>query len=178
MDKAQTASSVGNAMVRGAANAAAGAAKIFSQLGPFAFPVVAAMVGAAGGAGPEAAPWRRQQGGRSRLPRMSRRRRAPGPCSAPATPNRTASRRSLELMLKNTNRDLEYSQRDGAVAALDRRSDRRALRRDRAPDGRERRHVRHAGLGLGKSSERELRHACWRPCRRRSGQSARSRDWA
>tara|TARA_R110002051_G_scaffold161835_7_gene233465 strand:- start:619 stop:2895 length:2277 start_codon:yes stop_codon:yes gene_type:complete len=44
MDTQQTGVSVGNSLARGAASAAAGAAKMFEMLGPFAFPVVAGML--------------------------------------------------------------------------------------------------------------------------------------
>jgi len=44
MDTQETGVSVGNSLARGAASAAAGAAKIFEMLGPFAFPVVAGML--------------------------------------------------------------------------------------------------------------------------------------
>jgi hypothetical protein len=44
MDTQQTGVSVGNSLTRGAASAAAGAAKMFEMLGPFAFPVVAGML--------------------------------------------------------------------------------------------------------------------------------------
>ena len=60
VDGQVTASSIGNSLARGAASAAAGAAKMFEMLGPFAFPVVAGMLallaslglkGAGGGGG-------------------------------------------------------------------------------------------------------------------------------
>ncbi len=44
LDTQQTGVSVGNSLARGAASAAAGAAKMFEMLGPFAFPVVAGMI--------------------------------------------------------------------------------------------------------------------------------------
>ena len=44
LDTQQTGVSVGNSLTRGAASAAAGAAKMFEMLGPFAFPVVAGMI--------------------------------------------------------------------------------------------------------------------------------------
>jgi hypothetical protein len=107
-DKVQTASAVGNAMVRGSANAAAGAASIFSQLGAFGFPVVAAMVGVlaamglkglgGGGKGPSipsAEDLQAKQGAGSVL----------GDSSAKSD----SIAASLDLMLKNTNKDLEYS---------------------------------------------------------------------
>lgn len=51
MGQQETASSVANSMTKGAASAAAGAAKIFEMLGPWAFPVVAGMLALLGGLG-------------------------------------------------------------------------------------------------------------------------------
>jgi hypothetical protein len=45
LDTTSTTTSVANSITRGVASAASGAAKIFEQLGPWGFPVVAAMVG-------------------------------------------------------------------------------------------------------------------------------------
>lgn len=47
----ETAMSVANSMAKGAASAAAGAAKMFEMLGPFAFPIVAGMLGLLAGLG-------------------------------------------------------------------------------------------------------------------------------
>jgi hypothetical protein len=108
LDGVATVKSIANAMARGAADAAAGAAKIFSSLGPLGFPVVAAMVGvlaalglkgiSGGGKGPAiptAEDLQAKQGTGSVL----------GDSDAKSD----SIANSLELMLKNTNKDLEYS---------------------------------------------------------------------
>ncbi|CAN7168158.1 phage tail length tape measure family protein [Brevundimonas sp. LjRoot202] len=51
MGQTETASSVANSAARGAASMAAGAAKMFEALGPWAFPAVAAMIGLLAGLG-------------------------------------------------------------------------------------------------------------------------------
>lgn len=51
LDGQQTASSVSNSLARGAASTAAGAAKMFEMLGPFAFPVVIGMLALLAGLG-------------------------------------------------------------------------------------------------------------------------------
>jgi hypothetical protein len=108
MDATHTGTSIANSAARGAADMASGAAKIFSQLGVWAFPVVAAMVavlvglglkgGGGGGAGvtmPTAEEVQKQQGA--------------GTVLGDAGAKSESIARSLEIMASNTNRDLEYS---------------------------------------------------------------------
>lgn len=110
-----TTKSVANSATRGSADAAAGAAKMFSFLGPFAFPVVAAMVAvlatmglkglSGGGSGPSiptAEDIQKQQGTGSVLGDSEAKSGSIGA--------------SLNLMLKNSNKDLEYASE--AVRAL------------------------------------------------------------
>lgn len=106
LDTAKTGSSVGNAMVRGTADQAAGAAKMFSFLGPFAFPVVAAMIALLAGLG--------LKGGSSSapsIPTAEELQEAAGTGSvlgdSKAKSNSIAN--SLEIVAANSNRDLEYS---------------------------------------------------------------------
>lgn len=106
LDTAKTGSSVGNALVRGAADQAAGAAKMFSFLGPFAFPVVAAMIALLAGLG--------LKGGGSAaptIPTAEELQEAAGTGSVlgdgKAKSNSIAN--SLEIVASNSNRDLEYS---------------------------------------------------------------------
>lgn len=106
LDTAKTGSSVGNAMVRGAADQAAGAAKMFSFLGPFAFPVVAAMITLLAGLG--------LKGGKSAapsIPTADELQEAAGTGSVlgdgSAKSNSIAN--SLEIVAANTDKNLEYS---------------------------------------------------------------------
>lgn len=107
MDTTKTTSSVANAGARTAADTAAGAAKMFSFLGPFAFPVVAAMIAVMAslgfkGGGSSSAP---------SIPTAEELQEAAGTGSvlgdSKAKSNSIAN--SLEIVAANTNRDLEYS---------------------------------------------------------------------
>lgn len=94
-------------LIQTARSVAAGAAKMFAQLGPFAFPVVAAMLGVmaslgfGGGGG----------GGSASIPSAQDLQDAQGTGSVlgDATAKSESIARSLEIMTKNSNRDLEYS---------------------------------------------------------------------
>lgn len=107
-DGAQTASSVANSATRAAADQAAGGAKIFSQLGVWAFPVVAAMVavlaalgmkgGGGGGSGPTIPSAEDLQEGAGTGTVLGDTR---------AKSNSIAN--SLEIVAANTNKDLEYT---------------------------------------------------------------------
>lgn len=108
MDTTKTASSVANSMTRGAADQAAGAAKIFAELGPWAFPVVAAMVAVLAGLGLKGG-----GGGGSgvRVPTAEEMQAGQGTGTvlgdSSAKSNSIAN--ALTAMLENTNKDLEYS---------------------------------------------------------------------
>lgn len=107
LDTTKTGASVGNAMVRGAADQAAGAAKMFSFLGPFAFPVVAAMIALLAGLGLKGG----GSGGAPSIPTAEELQEAAGTGSvlgdSKAKSNSIAN--SLEIVADNTNKDLEYS---------------------------------------------------------------------
>lgn len=108
VDLGMTAKSVANAGVRGSADAAAGAAKMFSFLGPFAFPVVAAMVALLASMGLKGL------GGGSKGPSIPtaeelQERQGTGSVLGDTKAKSNSIENSLALMLKNTNRDLEYS---------------------------------------------------------------------
>ena len=85
---------------------AAGAAKIFSQLGVYAFPVVGAMIavmaglGFSGGSSAQAAPTSSQD---------RQDNAGTGSVLGDATAKSASIANSLEIMASNTNRDLEYS---------------------------------------------------------------------
>lgn len=111
---AETGAKIGLYGAETAAGIAAGAANIFAQLGPFGFPVVAAMVavmaglGFGGGSG----------GGASLAPRSGQRQDAQGAGSVVGDPTAKSKsiERSLELAGSNWNKDLEYS--SGMLSAL------------------------------------------------------------
>jgi hypothetical protein len=108
IDKASTASSVANSAVRGTADAAAGAAKIFASLGPLGFPVVAAMVAVlaslglkglhGGGHGPS-------------IPTAEDVQKAQGTGTVlgDSSAKSDSIAKSLALVEAHTNKDLEYS---------------------------------------------------------------------
>lgn len=108
LDAIHTAKSIASAFARGAADAAAGAAKMFSQLGVFAFPVVAAMVGLlvalglriAGGGGSSPAIVTAEERQKSQ---------GAGTVLGEAEAKSESIARSLELVEAHTNKDLEYS---------------------------------------------------------------------
>lgn len=107
-DSAKTASHVSNSATRTAANTAEGGSKIFAELGPWAFPVVAAMVavlaalgakgGGGGGSGPKIPTAEDVQAGQGAGSVLG---------DAKAKSNSIAN--SLEIVASNTNKDLEYS---------------------------------------------------------------------
>lgn len=108
MDTTQTGTSVANSLTRATADQAAGASKIFSQLGVWAFPVVAAMVailaslgvrgGGGGGSGPA-------------IPSAEQMQESLGTGTVLGDP--TAKSESLghafDIMIENSNEELEYS---------------------------------------------------------------------
>ncbi len=106
MKGAEATATVAGATAEAAANTTAGASKIFSQLGMWAFPVVAAMIAvmaSLGGRGgsvsqpniPTAEDMQAQQGAGSVL--------------GDATAKSDSINRALEIMASNSNSDLEYS---------------------------------------------------------------------
>lgn len=107
-DVTKTTSSVANSAVRTTANTAEGGSKIFAELGPWAFPVVAAMVaviaalgfrgggGGGGGAPPTSAQDLQDAAGT-------------GTVLGDSKAKSESIANSLELVAQNTNRDLEYS---------------------------------------------------------------------
>lgn len=113
-DAIATAKSIANAFASGAANAAAGAAKMFQQLGIFAFPVVAAMGAVLVGLGLKAF-----GGGSSpSIPSAEDRQKSQGTGTVlgDATAKSESIAHSLDLVAANTNKDLEYS--NGMLRAL------------------------------------------------------------
>jgi hypothetical protein len=106
-DIAHTASSVANSAVRTTANTAEGGSKIFAELGPWAFPVVAAMVallatlGAKGGGG----------GGGATIPNVDDLQAAQGAGTVlgDSKAKSESIKNSLEIVAANTNKDLEYT---------------------------------------------------------------------
>jgi hypothetical protein len=107
-DVAHTASSVANSGTRTAANTAEGGSKIFSQLGVWAFPVVAAMIallaslGAKGGGGAAVGP---------AIPNVDGLQAAQGAGTVlgDSKAKSDSIQHSLEIVAANTNKDLEYS---------------------------------------------------------------------
>lgn len=108
LDKTSTVSSIGNAIARGAADAAAGAAKIFSSLGPLGFPVVAAMVAVLASMGLRGL---KGGGGGPKIPSAADVQAAQGTGSVLGAGDQKSSSlsNSLAIVAKNSNRDLEYS---------------------------------------------------------------------
>lgn len=108
-DATQTASSVANSATRAAADQAAGGAKIFSQLGVWAFPVVAAMVAVLAALGMKGG-----KGGSGSAPSMPsaedlQESAGTGTVLGDAKAKSNSIANSLEIVAQNTNRDLEYS---------------------------------------------------------------------
>lgn len=108
VEAVHTAKSIAGALARGAADAAAGAAKMFSQLGVFAFPVVAAMVGLLVSLGLRIA------GGGGSSPSIvtaeeRQKTQGTGTVLGDAEAKSESIARSLELVEAHTNKDLEYS---------------------------------------------------------------------
>jgi len=105
MDSAHTATSVANSGLRGAADAAAGAAKIFSFLGPFAFPVVAAMIALLASMG------LRTGGGKRGGFDLKSYQDAMGTGSVlgDSSAKSDSITHSLDLLTANSDKDLEYS---------------------------------------------------------------------
>lgn len=94
-------------MINTALEVANGAAKMFSFLGPFAFPVVAAMMAVMAGLG-----FKGGSGGAAKAPPTPQEMQAAqgtGSVLGDSTEKSNSISNSLELMLKNTNKDLEYS---------------------------------------------------------------------
>lgn len=107
MGKAETASVVGDAMTQASANQAAGASKIFSQLGMWAFPVVGAMVavlasmGMKGGKGGSAAA--------PTLPEDIQAQIGVGTIYGSQDAKSESIARSLDIIAANSNSDLEFA---------------------------------------------------------------------
>jgi hypothetical protein len=107
MDAAATSSSVANSTVRATADQAAGASKMFSQLGVWAFPAVAAMIallaslGVGGGGG----------GGGYTPPTAEdlQERIGTGTVLGDRNAQSESIQNALDLIASNTNSDLEYS---------------------------------------------------------------------
>jgi len=107
-DATKTASHLANSAVRTTANTAEGGSKIFAELGPWAFPVVAAMVavlaalGARGGGGSSSGP---------SIPSAEDLQSGAGTGTVLGDTKAKSESiaRSLELVAANTNSDLEYS---------------------------------------------------------------------
>lgn len=107
-DVMHTTSSVANSGVRAAADTAAGGAKIFSQLGVFAFPVVAAMIAVLAALGLKG----RGGGGSSTPPISAEDSQAAAGTGTVLGDSKAKSdsiARSLEIVAENTNRDLQYT---------------------------------------------------------------------
>lgn len=109
-DVTKTASSVANSGVRTTANTIEGGSKIFASLGPWGFPVVAAMVAVLAALGASAL----GGGGGSSGPAMPtpedlQDKQGTGSVLGDAAAKSESITRSLELVASNTNRDLEYS---------------------------------------------------------------------
>lgn len=106
MDTMKTTSSVANAGARTAADTAAGGAKMFSFLGPFAFPVVAAMIAVMASLG-----FKSGTSSAPSIPTAEELQETAGTGSilgdSKAKSNSIAN--SLEIVASNTNKDLEYT---------------------------------------------------------------------
>lgn len=107
-DASKTASHLANSATRTTANTAEGGSKIFAELGPYAFPVVAAMVavlaalGARGGGGASGGP---------KIPTAEDLQAGAGTGTVLGDTKAKSESisRSLELVAANTNSDLQYS---------------------------------------------------------------------
>lgn len=107
-DATKTTSAVVNSGVRTTANTAEGGSKIFAELGPWAFPVVAAMVAVLAALGASAG------GGGSSGPTMPsiddvQAGQGTGSVLGDSKAKSESITRSLDIVASNTNRDLEYS---------------------------------------------------------------------
>lgn len=107
MDTAHTATSVANSTARATADTGAGAAKMFSFLGPFAFPVVAAMLALLVGLGVKTG----GGGGAPSVPSAEDIQKATGTGTVLGDPTAKSNSiaNSLAIVADNTNKDLEYS---------------------------------------------------------------------
>lgn len=124
MDKALTVDSMANAGQRAAADQAAGASKIFSQLGMWAFPVVGAMIAVLASLGMKGG-----KGGGGVVPPSPEELQASfgtGTVFGAADAQSESIARSLEIIAANTNADLEFSNQalrtlrsiDGGISQL------------------------------------------------------------
>lgn len=107
LGKVETAQELTNAGVKAGANQAAGASKIFSQLGMWAFPVVGAMIAVLASLGMKGG-----GGGTGAIPPTPEDLQAAfgtGTVHGDASAQSASLARSLELIAANTNSDLEYS---------------------------------------------------------------------
>jgi hypothetical protein len=107
-DLTHTASSVANSATRAAADEAAGASKIFSQLGVWAFPVVAAMVALLATFG-----LHKGGGGSGQAPTSAedlQKAAGAGTVLGDPTAKSASIANSLEIMAKNSTKGLDYSQ--------------------------------------------------------------------
>lgn len=106
MDTTKTASSLANSATRTTANTAEGASKIFAELGPWAFPVVAAMVAVIAALG-----FKGGGGGKTSAPMSAEDVQAAqgtGTVLGDSKAKSESIARSLELVAANTNEMLEY----------------------------------------------------------------------
>jgi hypothetical protein len=106
MDATHTASSVANSAARGSADMASGAAKIFSQLGVWAFPVVGAMIALLVGLG-----LRGGGGGGAAMPDIRDVQAAQGTGTVLGSPNEKSESiaNSLQLMAQNSVKGIDQS---------------------------------------------------------------------
>lgn len=107
MDTTHTASSVANSTVRATADQAAGASKMFSQLGVWAFPAVAAMIALLAGLGVKGG-----GGGSSYTPPSAEDMQAKigtGTVLGDSGAQSESIANALQIMADNSNADLEYS---------------------------------------------------------------------
>jgi hypothetical protein len=108
-DTQQTASAVANSATRATADGASGAAKIFSQLGAWGFPVVAAMVALLASLGVKGLSG---GGGSAPVPASAEDTQAAIGTGTVLGDNSAQSEsitRALDIMAENSNRDLEFS---------------------------------------------------------------------
>ncbi|HET7255627.1 MAG TPA: hypothetical protein VFJ46_17860 [Xanthobacteraceae bacterium] len=108
-DTTKTASHLANSAVRTTANTAEGGSKIFAELGPWAFPVVAAMVAVLAALGAKAGGG--GGGGGPSIPTSDDLQAGAGTGSVLGDPKAKSESiaRSLEIVANNTNKDLEYT---------------------------------------------------------------------
>lgn len=108
MDTTRTGAEVANSAVRATAKAGEGAASMFASLGPFGFPAVAAMIAVLAGLGVAVSGG---GGGGYKPPTAEELQASQGTGSVlgDAEAKSGSLGNALDLMLKNTNKDLEYS---------------------------------------------------------------------